>query len=326
MDRRHLTDTNRILSKAVGLLEAAGNSNARMEVRWLFAAVLQIRPSILFASPELEVSTQKLEQFWEWVSERRQGRPLAYIIGEQPFHELDFRVNESVLIPRPETEELVEHCLRKMESMGRPGRILDLCCGSGCIGLSLLHSHRDWRLVLSDLSSDALEVAKQNALRHFPGHGLRTLCDAGLWDDPAGAASTGSAPFPLEGGPSSKPEICLLRSDLYEAIPATLRWECIVANPPYIHPDERDSLDPSVKDFEPEMALFCEDPIRMYQELLEGAAGRLTSDGFFMAELSERWSDRVIDMACGLFRESRILQDSSGKERFVLAADAKNRS
>ncbi|MCB1173228.1 MAG: peptide chain release factor N(5)-glutamine methyltransferase [Leptospiraceae bacterium] len=271
-----------LLGPAEAELAAAGIENYFMESRWLLGAVLRIHSSILFAHPDLEITPARQEQFRRWVRERAGGKPLAYITGDAPFYELDFFVDPAVLIPRPETEELVELCLARMPDQGL---LLDLGCGSGCIGISLVHQKPQWHLHLLDISEAALIVARKNKSRHLAGN----------------------------------PNVFFHQGDFFTALPQELQFDMIVSNPPYIHPDEEASLDASVLDYEPHEALFHPDPVRLYADLIQTAATRLRPQGHLAMELAPRWSAAVLDAARQHFAEAHIEKDMSDKDRMLIA-------
>ena len=180
-------------------------------------------------------------------SEREKGRPHAYITGEVEFFDLRLKVNESCLIPRLESELLVEKVL---ERLPESGRVLDLCCGSGALGLSIKSKRPDLEVILSDKSGAALDIAKENAQMN------------GL-------------------------DVELVLGDFLEPFEGQL-FDVIVCNPPYITEDEYSLLEKSVKGFEPKMALVGgDDGLKFYKLLAEGALQVLVDDGFLCLEIGK---------------------------------------
>src|SRR5690606_33314046 len=174
------------------------------------------------------------------------GKPLQYILKEAWFYGLPLLVNESVLIPRPETEELVDQIVRKYRGT-EPLKIIDIGTGSGCIALALKHALPQAEVWAVDVSSNALKVAKNNA----SNHGL---------------------------------DVRFMQTDILEwdvVFDADIRFDVIVSNPPYITPDEKSEMAPHVLQFEPELALFAPEgaPLLFYQHIADFAQHYLTTGG-----------------------------------------------
>ncbi|MCQ2448110.1 MAG: peptide chain release factor N(5)-glutamine methyltransferase, partial [Oscillibacter sp.] len=172
------------------------------------------RDGRLYASPELERQVRRL------VERHLAGEPVAYLIGEWEFYGLPLDINSDVLIPRPDTEVLVEQAVEHLKTLDG-GRVLDLCAGSGCIGLAVASQVPDIRVVLGEISEGALKVCRQNIRRTAMSGRVIPICVNAL----------------------EKPE-----KNLGE-------FQCILSNPPYIPTADIDGLDTSVKDYEPHMAL-----------------------------------------------------------------------
>jgi release factor glutamine methyltransferase len=189
---------------------------------------------------------------YERLVARRAGRePLAYITGQREFWSLSFEVSPAVLIPRPETELLLETALDLCPDRSAALTIADVGTGSGCLAVSLAREYPAARVVASDVSSRALEVARRNALRH------------GVAD-----------------------RIEFVQTDLLTAVPD--RFDLIVANPPYIPDREQATLQPEVRDYEPAMALFGgSDGLTVIRKLLEQSAARLKSGGILAFEFGD---------------------------------------
>lgn len=211
------------------------------------------------------------------------GEPIQYITGTARFHGMDFKVRPGVLIPRPETAELVDWILDENKSSDL--RVLDIGTGSGCIAISLARNLPFAQVEAIDKSDTALEVAGENA---------RIL----------------------------KTNVGFKKADMYEWMPGPDSLDIVVSNPPYIAPDEKQDMEVRVKDFEPEEALFVDgaDPIRPYRRIEEMARSGLKSGGKVYLELNPRFADDV--SACfsdGGWQEVEVRIDSYGKRRMLRA-------
>jgi len=224
----------------------------------------------------------------EAVGRLQRGMPLAYAVGRAAFRHLELQVDTRVLIPRPETEIVVEHALRVCAD--RPGGVAaDIGTGSGAIALSLAMEGRFDRVIATDISADALDVARGNAER------LR-----------------GELRCPVE---------FRLGADVGPLVGERLRL--IVSNPPYIAESERAELPAMVRDWEPGLALFAEDEgMARYAAIVAGAGGGLESGGWLVFETDSRRAGRVaalFDTATVGWREVRVEQDLTGRQRVCLA-------
>ena len=204
------------LSSVTDRLEAAGCDSPRVDAEILVAHVLGVRRSELALEGEHSLSNDRLEALEALVVRRERREPLAYVLGEWGFRRLMLNVDSRVLVPRPETEVVVERCLAHIESLSEP-RVLDVGTGSGAIALALADEHPRARVTGIDVSPDALEVAESNALR------------------------TGLA-------------VELHEWDLFSGLPDG-PWDLVVSNPPYVRPEEIGTLAPEVRDWEPRDSL-----------------------------------------------------------------------
>ena len=213
--------------------------------------------------------------------------PLAYILGEWEFYGLTLKVNEHVLIPRDDTCAVVELAIRQALFLPETPRILDLCTGSGCIGLALASRIPDARVTLADISRDALAVAKQNIMAHKMSG--RVSC--------------------VQADARKEPSAFLGKFDM------------IVSNPPYIPDRELEELPKSVKDFEPHLALFGgEDGLDFYRDVAKNFRHALKPGGYLAFEFGEYQGDDI----CRILEENgyTILErtkDFNDRERAVLA-------
>lgn len=263
-------------------LQAAGIGEATLDARLLLEAVCGTNRNDLLAHGEQQVAPEAEEKYLDWIRQRAEHIPLQQLTGEQDFMGLTFSVNEHVLIPRQDTEILVEEVLKELHD---GMRVLDMCTGSGCILLSLLHYSNDCEGLGVDLSDEALEVAKMNA----------------------GKVLT----------PEMAEQVHFLQSDLFEKVEG--RFEIIVSNPPYIASAEVEKLMPEVRDHEPRMALDgTEDGLYFYRRIIEEAGQHLVSSGMLFFEIGYDQGQAVSElMRAEGYREVQVVQDYAGLDRVV---------
>ena len=222
------------------------------------------------------------------IKQRLAGKPLQYIVGTQEFYGRPFRVNSSVLIPRLDTEVLVEKCVDILKEK-RTNRIniLELCTGSGAIGISVAAEIPEALVTMTDVSESALKVAMQNAMINHVA---------------------GQCSFQL--------------GDMFEAIPNTSQYDMIICNPPYIESAEIDKLMPEVKDFEPRIALDGgEDGLTFYHKIAGEAARYIKPGGFLVLEIGYRQADAVTKMLIQRheFTGIKVYKDLAHNDRVVVA-------
>ena len=239
-----------VLAGATKELLAAGIAEARMEAVSLLAHALQVDRTFVITNLEEGLTAEQLRTFGELVTRRARREPLQYIVGHQEFFELDFEVTPDVLIPRPETEIVVETALEMLTDFSAP-LIADIGAGSGCIVISLLHRLPDARGVAVDISPRALSVAQRNAVRH-------KVAD----------------------------RLTLVESDLFSALEPQAQFSLIVSNPPYVSEPEIETLQPEVRDHEPMSALISGfDGLSHIRVLLREASSYVRPNGFLIFEI-----------------------------------------
>ncbi|ALR80134.1 Protein-N(5)-glutamine methyltransferase PrmC [Streptococcus salivarius] len=212
-------------------------------------------------------------------------KPAQYILGYEDFHGLRFQVDERVLIPRPETEELVDLILE--ENPSKELKVLDIGTGSGAISVSLKKSRPLWQVTASDLSADALVLAKENAKLN-------------------------------------QADISFVQSDVFEDISGN--FDIIVSNPPYISENDKDEVGVNVLTSEPNMALFAdEDGLAIYRRIVEGAAEHLIPQGKIYFEIGYKQGQDLKQLLYLHFPDKRvrILKDQFGQDRMVVMDDGK---
>ncbi|HEV3407110.1 MAG TPA: peptide chain release factor N(5)-glutamine methyltransferase [Gaiellaceae bacterium] len=211
--------TREALREGVRGLEERGVPSPRVDAEYLLAHALRVSRTDLYAD-ERELEDAEVGVFHALLRRRAAREPLAYILGEWGFRRLDLAVDARVLIPRPETEVVVERCLERLRGLPEP-RVLDIGTGSGAIALAIADEHLGARVTATDSSDEALAVARENVRR------------------------TGLAA-----------RVQLVRGDLFAG--AVGPFDLVVSNPPYVSRDELDSLQPEIRDYEPREALIGE--------------------------------------------------------------------
>jgi len=257
----------------------------------LEAKVLLLRAACLteekyLAAPNNPCSPKAEAYFQRLVKKRRDGVPLAYLTGVKEFWSIPFEVTPSVLVPRPETEVLVEKVL-ELASRDNDS-ILDVGTGSGCIAVALAKELPRAHIQAVDISERALSVARSNALRHKARH------------------------------------IQFHRSDLFSAFRGTgVRFDFIVSNPPYISRGEWDGLPPEVRDFEPRRALLSgESGLEMIERLVRRAGTFLRSGGYLIFEIGDGQRDKVLSLFGKRWTEIETAWDLAGIPRVITARRA----
>lgn len=259
------------------ILYRAGIEEAKTDAWLLLSKVCRIDRTFYYTHTEEQMDIEQAEQYIRTIQKRAERIPLQYITGEQEFMGLVFHVNSSVLIPRQDTETLVEEALKRL----KPGmRVLDLCTGSGCVLISILKNAPFVEGFGSDLSKQALIVAKENA---------RLNSVAAVFE----------------------------RSDLLDQI--TGRFDIIVSNPPYIRTEEIMHLMPEVSQFEPLLALDGkEDGLYYYRKIIAKAGEHLNPGGMVLFEIGYEQGEAVAEMLWEAgFSEVEVIRDLTRRNRVV---------
>lgn len=264
-------------------LRKAGVSEARREAGSLLAHVLERDRSFIISHAEDEISEAQTEKYREHVAWRARGKPLQYITGRQEFFGLEFEVTPDVLIPRPETELLIETAL-KLAPEATP-LICDMGTGSGCIGITLAHQRKDAQIIAVDISEAALEVAKRNAARH------------GVSD-----------------------RVKFVVSDCFEALePPQQQFDMVVSNPPYVAESAMVGLQREVRDFEPKVALAAgTDGLSIIRRLITQSERFIRDGGHLLFEMGFDQRETVERLVnANAWRLLDIQQDLQGIPRTV---------
>lgn len=272
------------------MLQAAGVSEAALDARCLlFEAfhtdTMHFLMNRMRPLPETVETETAVSAYREMLAERSRRIPLQHILGQQEFMGLTFKVNRHVLIPRQDTETLVELVLEEQKDPGK--KLLDLCTGSGCIAISLAVKGDYREVTAADLSPDALGVARDNADRLLDRSCRFTLC----------------------------------QGDLFEALEPGWRYDILVSNPPYIPTEVIKGLQPEVRDHEPMMALDgTEDGLLFYRRIAQEAKKWLNPGGSIYLEIGHDQGEsvsRLLEEAG--FEHVRVVKDLPGLDRVVRA-------
>ena len=265
-------------------LKQAGYPGAGLEARELVCDGSGKTREEFYRDAQLYVTPETEETVLRLVDRHLHGEPVAYLIGEWEFYGLPLDINESVLIPRVDTEVLAHEAIEYIQGLGKC-RVLDLCAGSGCIGLALAANAPECRVLLGEISEGAVRVCRQNIRRNN-----------------------------LTG------QVSVMLMDAMQPPPRAIgEFQCIVSNPPYLPRAEVDALENSVKDFEPHLALCGgEDGYDFYTAIITYWRGALVTGGRLYFEVGAGQADTVLRMmrAQG-FGDINVVQDNQGIPRVV---------
>ena len=254
--------------------------DANLIARILLQFTLKLNRSEISLKEEQEVKKEDEKKYKEAIEKIVEGVPLQYITNTQEFYSLNFYVNENVLIPQPDTEILVEEVINVAKKENKT-KILDMCTGSGCIGITLAYYLKNAKITASDISKKALEITKRNSKQN-------------------------------------KVEIKLVESDLFKNIEE--KFDIIVTNPPYIETNVIKSLSKQVQS-EPIIALDGgKDGLFFYRKLLEEAPKYLEKDGYLCMEIGYDQKEKVIELAkrTEAFSKIEAKQDLAGNDRIII--------
>lgn len=275
------------LAKAEAFLSERGVPEPRPSAEFLLAETLGVGRGAAVAGAGRLLTEKQSFHFWEMIKARGKRRPLAHILGKQPFLGLDIAVTPDVLIPRPETEELVLECERLVKTMGLPSpKVVDLGTGSGCIAIALAQLLPQAVVFATDISDKALRLAEKNAIAHHVGQRVR-----------------------------------FVREDLFSEKQNLRGWaDLVVSNPPYIPSREVDTLEPEVL-MEPRLALDGgKDGLEAIRAVAAASTKLLKSGGVLALEFGMGQGPEVAELLAGAGYKHVILKkDAQGVERFAAA-------
>jgi release factor glutamine methyltransferase len=266
------------LSHAADYLDRHGVPTPSVDAEWLLADVLGLSRSALQLERRRRLTAEEQARF-DALVERRAGRePLAYVLGEWGFRNLTVKVDPRALIPRPETEIVVERCLALLDGTARP-QVLDVGAGSGAIALAIADEHPGAVVTAFEVSPGALALARENF-------------------DRAGVNG----------------RVRLLAGDLVEGF-GDHRYDLVVSNPPYVTPAEIATLEPEVREWEPRLALVG---VGKTEAVARNARGALRAGGHLVLEIAAGRGRESIEMLRDLgYRDSRLTRDLAGRDRVV---------
>ncbi len=260
-----------------------GIPDPRHSIEWLLAETLDMKRLDLYLNFDRPLSPSELDVLRPLVKRRAAHEPLQYIVGYTDFMNARIEVKPGVLIPRLETEQLVEIILEQHSGKDLKN-VLDIGTGSGCIPIALKMERPEWQLSGCDISQTALDVARENARKN-------------------------------------ETDITCLQGDITE--PGSFEWvsdlDIIVSNPPYIHPDEKESLEPQVYEYEPSRALFYDSMEKMYGSIIRFAEKYLKSTGSLYLEIHELHADDILDLFGAETWQTNLVKDYDKKARFITA-------
>lgn len=271
-----------IINQGKLVLEKAGVTDAVTD-SWLLAEfVFGITKSGFYINPDVKTDSEKADRYMELINKRADKIPLQHITGIQEFMGFDFKVNENVLIPRQDTELLVENAVEYINSLNRKVKVLDMCTGSGCIAISVDKMCPLAEVTAVDISDKALEVAREN-------------------------------------GRSNDADVEFIQSDLFENI--SDKFDVIISNPPYIETAVVETLMEEVREHEPMLALDGDaDGLKFYRIISEKAKDYLGEGGIIMYEIGYDQGVTVPEiLEENKFKDIKVYKDLSGNDRVVIA-------
>jgi release factor glutamine methyltransferase len=265
--------------------ELSSSATPKLDVELILCKVLDVDRLYLHINLDEDITKEQETEFYCLLNQRKEGRPIAYILGHREFMGLDFFVKEGVLIPRPDTEILIEEVINLSKSIKSP-LIVDIGTGSGAISVSLAKYIKDAKVYSLDISDTALEVGKINAKNN-----------------------------------NVEDRITFLKSDLFSSVEnLNSKFDIVVSNPPYIKKDDIYNLDKDVKDYEPILALDGgEDGLNFYRRITKDSLMFLKENGVLAYEVGHDQAEDVKEiMIENNFKNIKIVRDLAGIQRVVI--------
>ncbi len=267
-----------------------GIPDPRLSIEWLLAEVLQVKRLDLYLKFDRPLSQSELDAIRPLVKKRASHEPLQYILGYTNFMNAQISVTPDVLIPRIETEQLVEILLdnHPADDSSEAKKVIDIGTGSGCIPIALKMERPNWQIDALDISEEALRIAQKNA-------------------------------------ESNQVEITFLQGDILEwkKLPVQKTYDIVISNPPYVLPEEKDELEEQVVNHEPSLALFCENLENMYGSVINFSENYLQDQGMLCLEVHEKHGERIQQLFDDTRWETSLLKDYDKNPRFIIAKLAK---
>jgi release factor glutamine methyltransferase len=280
----------KLLNWVTGYLTEKGIDSPRLSAELLLSHVLQLKRIELYTQYDKPVGMEELDKLRELVRRAGQHEPVAYLVGKTEFYSMELNVTPACMIPRPETELLVQRAIEFLRTRNGTQLVCDLCTGSGCIAAAIANNYPNVRIIATDICDDALAVAAMNIQKY-----------------------------------QLQDKIKLLSGDLFEPIIPQLdagQFDLIVCNPPYISSVEYEKLDKNVRDYEPRLALFAgEDGLDIYRRIIEKVDTFLKPDAALMLEIGYAQGQAMKEMLerSGIFANIKIEKDFHNNDRIVTA-------
>ena len=280
----------KLLSWVTEYFTGKGVDSPRLSAEWLLCYVLGIKRIELYTQFNKVVGQEQLLQLHELVKRAGTHEPIAYLTGKKEFYSLEFEITKDCLIPRPETELLVECAIEFLRTRNGEQFICDLCTGSGCVAIAIARNFANCRIVATDISDAALAIAEKNVAKH------------GLMN-----------------------RIKLLQGDLFEPVIAGLgpaKFDLIVCNPPYVSEPDYEKLATNVKNFEPKSALAAgKDGLDIIKKIIADANQHFKPAGTLMLEIGNEQGNAVQKLleTAGHFSDVKIERDYSNLDRVAIA-------
>ena len=280
-------EAERIFTDSLNLVY---ESREAASLAWLsISHICKIERAEYLNLKDTEIPSYKYESLLNILGELKTGKPLQYVIGETEFYGLTFKVNPSVLIPRPETEELVDWIISDIRNSKTPIKglkIIDIGTGSGCIPISIKKNLPENQLFALDVSHEALDVSKQNALLN-------------------------------------QTEVNFIQGDILNLLNKEIKDEkfgIIISNPPYVTEAEKQQMQPNVLEHEPDLALFVpnDNPLIFYRAIADFALKHSDKNGYLYLEINENMGEDTVQLLKQMgFKNIELRQDLSGKDRMI---------
>ena len=278
--------TRRLLDWLRGALKDKGVDDARLCAEMLVAHVIGCQRLRLYMEADRPASAEELARLRDLAKRALSYEPVQYLVGEASFYGISLKADKRALIPRPETQTLVDEAVRAIKAVeDRDPLVADVCTGSGCVAIAIAQQAPTAVMHACDVDAEALALARENVER------------VGVGD-----------------------RVELRQGDLLDALPAGAVYDAIVANPPYIPDDEWASVAPNVKDHEPRHALRGGvDGLDFVRPIVEGSAERLRAGGLLAIEVASARTEDALGLfgSDGRYRETRIVRDFTGRPRVI---------
>jgi release factor glutamine methyltransferase len=280
----------KLLNWVTQYLTDKGIDSPRLSAELLLSDVLGLKRIELYTHFDKTVAKKELDRLRDLVKRAGQNEPIAYLVGKTEFYSMELLVSPACLIPRPETELLVQRAVEFLRTRDDKQLVCDLCTGCGCIAAAIARNFPNTRIIATDISDSALAMASENIEKH-----------------------------------QLQDKITLLSGDLFEPLIPQLdtgKFDLIVSNPPYVSAAEFENLDKNVKDYEPRLALFAGvDGLDIYRRILEKVDDFLKSDAALIMEIGYAQGPAIKEMLekSGIFSDIKIEKDFSNNDRIVTA-------